>query len=147
MIPTPAAWEQNQAVDISLARQRLAEAPVGRLGTITPEGRPHLVPCCFALHGDVVYSAVDAKPKSSLRLRRLQNILHEPAACLLVDHYDDDWLALWWVRVDGNCRIVDLPSEVEVATGALTRKYLQYRQLPIPGPVIVLEPSRWSAWP
>lgn len=138
---------QDGAVDIVLARQRLIDAPVGRLGTVTREGRPHLVPCCFAFEGEVAYSAVDAKPKSTLRLRRLENILHEPAACLLVDYYDEDWASLWWVRLDGNCRIVDSPSEQESAKGALATKYPQYGKVAMPGPFIALEPSRWTAWP
>src|SRR5947209_988633 len=88
-------------VDHATMRQRMREARVGRLATVTGEGRPHVVPCCFVLAGDaaVVYSAVDGKPKSTLQLRRLANIRANPYASLLVDHYADDWSALWWVRV------------------------------------------------
>ena len=32
---------------------------MARLGTVTAEGRPHVVPCCFALDGDVLYTVVD----------------------------------------------------------------------------------------
>ena len=82
-------------------RQRLAGARVARLATLTPDGRPHVVPCCFALVEDTLYSAVDGKPKTTLALRRLDNVRAHPACSLLVDHYADDWAALWWVRVDG----------------------------------------------
>ena len=88
-------------VDLVLAKQRVRDARVGRLGTVTPDGRPHLVPVCFALREETVYTAVDAKPKSTLALRRLANIEATPSASLLVDHYDEDWTHLWWVRVDG----------------------------------------------
>ena len=65
-------------------RRRVGEARSGVLSTVTAEGRPHAVPCCFVLEGEVVYSAVDAKPKSTLALRRLDNLAANPAACLLV---------------------------------------------------------------
>jgi len=47
-------------MDLLLAKQRMHEARVGRLGTVTLDGRPHLVPVCFALVDEVVYTAVDA---------------------------------------------------------------------------------------
>ena len=88
-------------------RDRVASARVGRLATVSPGGAPHIVPCCFALVDDVVYSAVDAKPKSTLALRRLDNLRVNPSTALLVDHYAEDWSTLWWVRVDGRGRVVD----------------------------------------
>src|SRR4051812_30954340 len=90
----------RSAVDDAAMRRRVHDARVARLATVTSEGRPHVVPCCFVLagNGDVMYSAVDGKPKSTLELRRLANIHAHPHASLLVDHYADDWSALWWVR-------------------------------------------------
>src|SRR3954468_8250599 len=86
--------------------RRVSAAPVGRLATISPDGRPHLVPVCFVLDGDTAYSAVDHKPKRTARLRRLANLESDPRCALLVDRYDDDWSQLWWVRLDGLGRIV-----------------------------------------
>jgi PPOX class probable F420-dependent enzyme len=134
-------------VEPSERRHRLATARVGRLGTVTPEGRPHLVPCCFALVGDSVYSAVDAKPKSTLALRRLANVRVEPRASLLVDHYAEDWATLWWVRVDGTARVLDGGPERESALAALATKYDQYRGHPPPGAVLALDVTAWRAWP
>jgi PPOX class probable F420-dependent enzyme len=134
-------------MDPSLARSRVQEASVGRLGTITSSGRPHLVPCCFVLRDDTAYTAVDAKPKSTLALRRIDNLVGNPAASLLIDHYEEDWSALWWVRLDGSGRVVDSPAESEAAKKALVSKYPQYGQLAIPGPVIALEIETWRAWP
>ena len=134
-------------MDPSLARSRVQEASVGRLGTITSSGRPHLVPCCFVLRDDTAYTAVDAKPKSTLALRRIDNLVGNPAASLLIDHYEEDWWALWWVRLDGTGRVVDSPAESEAAKKALVSKYPQYGQLAIPGPVIALEIETWRAWP
>ena len=134
-------------MDPALAKQRVHEARVGRLGTVTPDGRPHLVPVCFALLDEVAYTAVDAKPKSTLDLRRLRNIEATPATCLLVDHYDENWTQLWWVRLDGSARVVGSAPEAERAKQALTSKYPQYATVAIPGPVIALEISAWAAWP
>jgi PPOX class probable F420-dependent enzyme len=94
-----------------------------------------------------VYSAVDAKPKSTLALRRLDNLRTNPAAALLVDHYDDDWSALWWVRLDGDGRIVEAEDERAHALAVLTAKYEQYRRAAPPGAVIALDIERWRWWP
>jgi nitroimidazol reductase NimA-like FMN-containing flavoprotein (pyridoxamine 5'-phosphate oxidase superfamily) len=42
------------------ARRRFAAARVARLATITPDGRPHIVPVTFAVEGVRFYSIVDA---------------------------------------------------------------------------------------
>ena len=128
-------------------RARVAAARVGRLATMTPDGRPHVVPCCFALAADTIYSAVDGKPKTTLALRRLANIEANPAASLLVDRYDDDWSALWWVRLDGVARVVIDAPERESAIALLAAKYPQYRGTPPPGAVIAVEVTGWRAWP
>lgn len=131
-------------------RRRVATAPVGRLGTITSDGRPHLVPCCFAvdLDREVVYSAVDGKPKSTRRLRRLANVRANPATALLVDHYASDWARLWWVRLDGSGRVVDTTGDEEHhALTLLSTKYPQYRRSPPAGPVLAIDITRWQSWP
>jgi PPOX class probable F420-dependent enzyme len=125
------------------AAERFAAARVARLATVGRDGAPHLVPITFALAGDVIYSAVDAKPKRHRRLQRLANIAHEPRVSVLVDRYDDDWTALWWVRADGVAHVVpSSPAAIE----ALSARYPQYRTAPPPGPFIEVAVSRWSAW-
>ena len=106
-----------------------------------------MVPCCFALDGDTLYSAVDAKPKSTLALRRLQNITSNSAVSLLVDRYDENWATLWWVRVDGNGRVVDDAVERARAIALLAAKYEQYRALVPPGPVLAIDVVCWRTWP
>ncbi len=132
-------------------RRRVRDARVGRLATVTADGEPHVVPCCFVLAGagnrDVLYSAVDAKPKSTLALRRLANIRANPYASLLVDYYDDDWSALWWVRVDGAARAITEGAERDQAIRELTMKYAQYVHTPPPGPVVAIDVRSWRAWP
>ena len=93
------------------ARRRFAASPRAILASVRPDGRPHLVPIVFALVGDTVYSAVDHKPKASVRLQRLENLRHEPRCSLLVDHYDDDWGRLWWVRADGTAEVLDTGTD------------------------------------
>lgn len=123
-----------------------AESPVATLATVGPQGAPHIVPVVFAVRGDVVYTAVDAKRKTTKRLRRLVNIENNPRVSLLVDHYTDDWSQLWWVRADGVAAIHY--GGVEMATGyaELRGKYIQYQRIALDGPVVTVEVQRWSYW-
>ena len=121
---------------------RLAAARVGRLATVTAGGRPHVVPVCFALHGGTIYTAVDAKPKSTRALRRLENVRATGRASLLVDHYEEDWSRLWWVRVDGAAEVLDSDDGID----ALAAKYEQYRAARPAGPLIAIAPERWRSW-
>lgn len=126
-------------------RQRVSAARVGHLATVSADGRPHAVPVCFALVDDVAYSAVDQKPKRTTRLRRIANVEATGRACLLVDEYDEDWSALWWVRLDGTARIVD-GEEARRAVEALAEKYRQYAERAPAGPVLALDVAQWSGW-
>jgi PPOX class probable F420-dependent enzyme len=128
-------------------RQRAAAARVARLATVRPDGRAHVVVCCFAVEGDVAYTAVDAKPKTTRQLQRLRNLAAHPAASLLVDHYEEDWMALWWIRLDGDGRVVQRGAEHDRAIDRLCAKYDQYRRQPPPGPVVAIDVGTWTAWP
>jgi PPOX class probable F420-dependent enzyme len=123
-----------------------AHAPVARLGTVAPDGTPHLVPVVFALRDEVVYTAVDAKPKTTQRLRRLANIERHPQVSLLVDHYADDWTQLWWVRIDGIAAIHHDGDALHAGHDLLRAKYAQYQSVPLNGPVIAVAIQRWSSW-
>ena len=59
---------------------------VARLATVDADGRPHIVPICFACANGVVYSVLDAKPKRvPVRdLRRVRNLLARPDVQVLV---------------------------------------------------------------
>lgn len=128
-------------------RSRVEDARVARLATVGGDGEPHLVPVCFALLGDTIYTAVDHKPKRTSRLQRIANIESTGRACLLVDEYDDDdWTQLWWARLDGSARILDDPDELVVARSALIGKYTQYANTPPSGPFIALDITRWTGW-
>ncbi len=126
--------------------ERLAQAPVARLATVRPDGRPHVVPITFALEADTVVTAIDHKPKTTTSLQRLRNIEAHPFASVLVDHYEDDWSRLWWVRGDGSAAIVTEGTARERAIEWLADKYDPYQDSPPRGPVITVVVSRWTSW-
>jgi len=133
-------------IEAEAARRRLGSARVAVLATISEAGRPHLVPCTFAQDGDVIYTAVDAKPKSTRDLRRLSNIRRDPRVSVLADGYDEDWTALWWVRADGAAAIIDDPAEMTGPLLLLAGRYPQYQASPPAGPVIAIVVTRWTGW-
>ncbi len=133
-------------MDAQEMRRLVAGARVARLATVDDSGQPHLVPICFVLLDDVLYSAVDHKPKRGATLRRIANLEATGRASVLADEYDEDWSRLWWVRLDGPGRVVGSAGERERALDALSRKYPQYSLLPPEGPVIAIEPERWRGW-
>ena len=131
----------------------LAEARVGHLATSDRQGQPHVIPVCFALHESNLYSVLDQKPKRAplTRLRRVRNILANPTAALIVDHYQEDWQGLWYILVWGPASLLIEGGESEderaAAVDALQRKYRQYREMDIAGnPVVKLTPERVTAW-
>jgi PPOX class probable F420-dependent enzyme len=130
------------------ARELLGGARVARLATVAPDGRPRLVPIAFVLAGDVIYHAVDDKPKATRRLARLADLAADPRAAVLADHYEDDWSALWWVRADGRARLLEDVGATEPshALDLLAERYAQYRARRPAGPVVALDIERISGW-
>lgn len=124
----------------------MTAARVARLATVRPDGHPHVVPIVFALEVETIVTAIDHKPKTTTSLQRLRNIEALPVASVIVDHYEDDWSRLWWVRGDGTARIVPEGREWAEGIDRLTRKYHQYREEPPRGPVIVVTVDRWTSW-
>jgi PPOX class probable F420-dependent enzyme len=134
-------------VDEAEARRRLTAARVGHLATVRPDGRPDVVPFCFAVEGDVLYTAVDAKPKSTAALQRIANVQAHADVTVLVDHYDEDWSRLWWVRARGRAQVVgDDEALRERALTALAAKYEQYRRRSPPGPVLAVTLTEYRSW-
>lgn len=134
------------AMDEYEMRVRIAAARVARLATVGSDGRPHIVPIAFALDGPMLYFAVDQKPKRTADLQRLRNIKANPSVSVLVDHYDDDWTTLWWVRIDGTARIVDEGDEFDSAIALLIDRYEQYLAARPVGPVVAIEIERMTGW-
>ena len=139
------------------ARERFESARVARLATADASGRPHLVPVAFVVatrspsgtyrghQGErVIYSAVDAKPKRTIELRRLANVGENSAVSMLADHYEEDWEALWWARADGLARVLGAgDAEARRAHALLAERYPQQRGA---GVVLAVDVERWSGW-
>ncbi|HEX3651119.1 MAG TPA: TIGR03668 family PPOX class F420-dependent oxidoreductase [Pseudonocardiaceae bacterium] len=128
------------------AADRFRAARVARLATVGDTGQPHLVPVVFAVDGQVVVIAIDHKPKARRDVRRLANITANPAVSLLVDHYDEDWSTLWWVRADGDATVVRDPAAMAGPIDLLVAKYPQYQQIRPAGPVILIRVHTWRGW-
>jgi PPOX class probable F420-dependent enzyme len=133
-------------VDRETALRLVRSAPVARLATIGAGGRPHLVPIVFVIHGETLYTAVDDKPKTSRRLRRIENARHRPDVTVLVDHYEDDWSRLWWVRLEGQARVLDAGDEGELALRVLIEKYAQYGSEGPGLPALAVDIRTWHCW-
>ncbi len=133
-------------MNVSEMRERVRRARVARLATLDGDGRPNVVPFVFALMGDRLYSAVDRKPKRSRSLRRLENIRARPAVTVIVDHYEEDWSRLWWVRVRGTARVLEEGGERESALAQLREKYPQYAADPPDAAVIAISADDWHGW-
>lgn len=128
------------------SRERFTGSPVARLATADATGTPHVVPITFAVDRDTIYFAIDHKPKRSTNLRRLRNISENPMVSVIVDHYADDWSALWWARADGRAEIWEDDARRLKAVELLQRKYRQYADTPPSGPVVAIQVSAWTGW-
>jgi PPOX class probable F420-dependent enzyme len=123
-------------------------ARVARLATVNPSGGVDLVPITFGLVADdVIVTAIDHKPKTTTSLARLRNVRAHPEVTMLVDHYDDDWTELWWVRVRGVATIVESPdARWTAAIAALVDRYRQYATRPPSGPAMLIQTTEWRGW-
>jgi PPOX class probable F420-dependent enzyme len=125
--------------------ERFAGAPVARLARLSSDG-PRLVPVTFAWHeGTAVWAVDDVKPKRGRELRRIRDLEADPRVALLVDHYEDDWSGLWWVELRGTASTLQ-GEAAEAALDALATRYPAYRRDRPPGPVIAIQPERWTWW-
>jgi PPOX class probable F420-dependent enzyme len=121
------------------------------MATVRSDGTPHVVPITFAISDETLVTVIDAKPKRTTNLQRLRNLRGNPAVSIVVDHYADDWSALWWIRIDGIAKVVEgddagEAAEHAAAIAALVAKYPQYQRAAPDGPVIIVQPTRWTAW-
>jgi PPOX class probable F420-dependent enzyme len=120
---------------------------VAHLATADAEGRPHVVPVCFAQLNGRIYIAIDEKPKRGPRLKRLRNIAENPRVALVLDRYDEDWSRLGWVLLVGTATVLEGGPEHVRALAALREKYSQYRAMALEErPVITVTVERVSSW-
>ena len=128
------------------ARERFVGARVAHLATVDAAGAPHIVPITFALDGDTLYTAVDAKPKRGTPLRRFANVAANARVSVLVDAYDEDWTRLWWARADGQAAVLEAGPELDQALALLRARYVQYADAGPIGPAMRIIVDRWSGW-
>ena len=132
------------------SERALNTARVARLATADAEGRPYLVPVCFASKDGHIYIALDAKPKSvpPTRLKRVRNILANPHVALLVDTYSEDWSRLRYTLVSGTAALIEQGADEHTAAITLLRdKYHQYLHMPIERePVIGITVASTHSW-
>jgi len=124
---------------------------IGHLATADANAVPHLVPICFVYDGKAVYTAIDHKPKraTGYRMKRIRNMLENPQVTFLVDHYEEDWLRLAYVMIQGRAHILDNGPERQLALTLLEDKYPQYRERHLSqgtGLVIKIVPDSIRHW-
>ena len=123
--------------------------PVARLATLGPEG-PQLVPIVFAWHEKRLWMPVDAKPKREGELARVRNVRTDPRVGVLLDHYDEDWSQLWWLRLEGVAEVAGASDlRLEGAARALRAKYPQYGTVELfrdPPLALVVSVERTRSW-
>ena len=121
---------------------------VAHLGTVAPDGSPHVVPVCYAMDATSLYITIDQKPKrTDRRLRRISNIIANPAVSVTVDRYEEDWTRLAWVMLRGRADILDDGAEHTAAQRLLATRYPQLAAMRIAGlPVIALRIATVTSW-
>ncbi len=131
------------------AMDLLRQGRVARLGTADAGGRPLVVPVCYAFDGTRLYSAIDAKPKRTRRLRRVRNLEENPRCSLVVDIYDEEWSRLRWVIVEGRAEVLTGGADYAQGVDLLVAKYPQYRTLGLDrerGTLVRVTPERYLHW-
>jgi len=126
--------------------ERISSVRSGTLGTVCPDGSPHLVPCVFALDAPLLFIPVDGKPKRSRELKRLNNLKTDPRAVLLFHGWDEDWSRLWWVSVTGVAVILRTPTDMNHARHLLLARYPQYRTPEELDPIIQVQITNVMEW-
>jgi PPOX class probable F420-dependent enzyme len=126
----------------------LASRRVGHLATADARGAPHVVPVCFVVSEGVLYITIDQKPKGDpRRLKRLRNIIENPATAFVADRYDEDWTRLGWLMLRGLAEILAVGAEHDRAQTLLLARYRQYQSMELDSlPVIAIRIQRVTSW-
>jgi PPOX class probable F420-dependent enzyme len=112
------------------ARSLLEETRRATLATIADDGHPRLVPICYVVIDDVLWSPLDEKPKATddpRALARVRDILARPEVAVLVDRWSEDWTELAWLRIRGRAALVEGGDVPPAVIAALRAKHPQYR--------------------
>ena len=138
------------AITLSVRERRFVDTRrIAHLATADAAAAPHVVPVCFGLMDDTLYNTIDRKPKraSDRPLKRLGNILENPQAAIVFDHYDEDWRRLAWVMVRGRAEILTDGPEHGRAQSLLQARYSQLAAMQLAElPVIAIRIERVASW-
>ena len=126
-------------------RAFLLRRRIGHLATADASGIPSVLPVCFALEADNMYSAVDDKPKRTRRPRRIRDLAENPDVAFVADHYNEDWSRLGWVMIRGKATIFETGEEFERGCELLRRRYLQYATMAL-SPVVAVRILAVRSW-
>jgi PPOX class probable F420-dependent enzyme len=118
---------------------------IGHLATAGASGTPTVVPVCFALCENTLYTAVDEKPKTTRVLRRLRDIHENCRVAFTVDRYEEDWSKLGWVMVRGQADVLHSGAEFELGCERLRLRYAQYAGM-ILSPLIAVHVVDVRSW-
>ena len=127
----------------------LERARVGRLATAGAEGAPAVIPICFAVAGETLFTPIDGKPKRARGrdLQRVRNLAANPKAAVVVDRWDEDWTRLAWVHLRGRATLVTGGPWQARGAALLQDKYAQYREMGLEGrPLIVMTLTAVTCW-
>ena len=108
-----------------------------------------MIPVCYAFDGELIYTALDLKPKrvEGLMLRRVRNILGNPSVSLVIDDYSENWSQLAYVIIRGVADIVVDFEEQQLGEELLRGKYPQYEELLETGSTIIrVAPGKVISW-
>jgi PPOX class probable F420-dependent enzyme len=126
-------------------RAFLLRRRIGHLATADASGIPSVVPVCFALQADMLYTAMDDKPKRTRRPRRIRDLEENPRASFIADHYDEDWSRLGWVMIRGHGDVLDSGEEFDGGCQLLRRRYAQYARMTL-SPLIAIRIEEVRSW-
>ena len=126
-------------------RAFLLRRRIGHLATSDASAIPTVMPVCFALEADRLYTAVDDKPKRQRRLRRIRDLETNPHAAFVADRYDDDWSRLGWVMVRGTGRVLHSGAEFDHGCELLRGRYPQYAGMTL-CPLIAIDVLETHSW-
>ena len=128
------------------------------LATVDAKGRPRALPVCFVVDADAggglqLLIPLDDKPKSiddKHGLARVRDIEWQHAVSVLVEHWDEDWSKLGWLRLQGHATLLEPDKLTFAFPGVIDRlraKYPQYATHDLESsPAISIHIERAISW-
>ncbi len=108
------------------------------------------MPIVFVFEDPHLYTPIDSKPKGVTdwrRLRRVQNVVTNGRASVVVDAWSEEWSELRYVLLEGTADVLEGGAERDHALTLLEAKYPQYARMPLgDAPVIRVTVERRREW-